>query len=211
MWEIYTGVIGYYNHKRCCFNWLYIRMYYLYRRYLLVLLLSCLMFSLKVNAHIGLSFASGDGVQDITPYRAAISFDFGPLLCKSCDWGLVGIWESSGAFWHGSEGPNHGNDKMKLITSGPVFRWHRLRPTSLGILPYVEAGVGLSWLSQREIGGRKLSLHFQFEDNVGVGFRFGKNNEYDITYRLFHYSNASLKRPNSGVNIQMINLGLWFN
>lgn len=181
------------------------------RKLKLVLVILFSVIHLKANANIGISVASGDGVQDITPYRAAISVDFGPLLCKSCDWGLVGIWESSGAFWHGSEGPDHGNDKLKLITSGPVFRWHKLRPTSYGILPYVEAGVGLSWLSQREIGGRKLSLHFQFEDNIGLGFRFGKNNEYDLTYRLFHYSNASLKRPNSGINIQMLNIGVWFN
>lgn len=162
-------------------------------------------------ANIGISVASGDGVQDITPYRAAISWDFGPIWRENCDWGLVAIWETSAAFWHGSHGPNDGNDKLKLMTTGPVFRWHQLKPSKIGILPYLEAGVGLSWLSQREIGGRKLSLHFQFEDNFGVGFRFGRNNEFDITYRIFHYSNASIKRPNSGVNIQMLNLGIWFS
>lgn len=174
-------------------------------------LIAGLFYAGSATANIGISVASGDGVQDITPYRAAISWDFGPIWCGACNWGLVAIWETSGAFWHGSHGPNGGNDKLKLMTSGPVFRWHKLEPTSWGISPYFEAGVGLSWLSHREIGGRKLSLHFQFEDNFGVGFRFGKNQEFDITYRLFHYSNASLKRPNSGVNIQMLNIGIWFS
>lgn len=162
-------------------------------------------------ANIGIGFSSGDGIQDITPYRASISWDFGPIWCEDCQWGVVGIWESSAAFWHGSHGPQGGNDRLKLVTTGPLLRWHKLQPTKLGILPYFEMGVGLSWLSQKEIGGRKLSLHFQFEDKIGVGLRFGENNEYDITYRLFHYSNASLKRPNSGVNLQMLHFGIWFS
>lgn len=175
----------------------------------MVIVLGC--YSSASYSNFGISVASGDGVQDITPYRAAISWDFGPIWRKDCSWGLVALWETSAAFWHGSHGPNGGNDKLHLFTTGPVLRWHQLKPSKFHILPYIEAGVGASWLSRHEIGGRKLSLHFQFEDNVGVGFRFGKNYEFDITYRLFHYSNASLKRPNSGVNIQMLNFGIWFS
>ncbi len=174
------------------------------------LIVTAVLYGTSANANFGLSVASGDGVKDITPYRLAASWDFGAIWHTDYNWGLTAIWESSVGFWHGSHGPNGGNDRLKLLTSGPVLRWQLLKPSSIGISPYVELGVGLSWLSRREIGGRKLSLHFQFEDKAGIGIRFGSRSQYDVTYRVFHYSNGSIKRPNSGVNLQMLNLGYWF-
>lgn len=166
-----------------------------------------------VHAKIGLAFSSGDGINDITPYRFAVAYDIGPVWGEGRSWHLDVLWETSFALWHGQPGPDlrDSNEKLNAITTGPLIRFQRSDPWVLGIVPYIEAGLGVSWLSKREIGGRKLSLHFQFEDNIGVGFRFGPNLRYDITYRLFHYSNASLKRPNSGVNIQMLSLGMWIS
>ena len=38
--------------------------------------------------------------------------------------------------------------------------------------------------------------------------RFGKKQQYDLAMRVYHYSNASIKRPNSGVNLAMASFGV---
>lgn len=163
------------------------------------------------NANFGLHLGAGKGTQSINAYRGGISWDFGPIWCEKCTWGLVGIWESSFAFWNGNPGPNDGYDKLYLFGTSPVLRWHLLKGNKFKILPYFEGGIGFSWLSRHTIGGRRLSTHFQFEDKVGLGMRFGDNYQFDATLRLVHHSNASIKRPNSGINLCMFQLALWFN
>ena len=163
-------------------------------------------------ANIGLAFSSGDGVLDISPYRVAMSLDFGNIWRENYDWGLNFIWESSVGYWQGRSDYAVGTtDRLDVVTSGPLFRWQRQTPLyPFHITPYIELGVGASWLSETEIGGRQLSLHFQFEDKLGLGTRFGKKQQYDIAVRGIHYSNASIKRPNSGVNLLMVSVGMWF-
>lgn len=170
-----------------------------------------------VYARLGVAFSSGEGIQDITPYRLAINWDFDRIWRHDQEWGLNAIWETSFAHWHAGKIPPGATgddtiDELQAMTTGPVLRWQRKnRLDTLKIAPYFELGIGASWLSETTIGGRRLSLHFQFEDNVGVGFRFGRTQQYDFTLRAFHYSNASIKRPNSGVNIAMISFGYWFD
>lgn len=167
-------------------------------------------------ANFGVAISSGEGVEDITPVRFAYNWDFGRIWRCNHQWGLNAHWENSFAFWESGDPPpgtlgDDANTDLRIITTGPVFRWQRkeLHPY-LKIAPYIEAGIGASWLSHDTIGGRRLSIHFQFEDNIGIGARFGQRQQFDITLRGFHYSNASIKRPNSGVNIAMLSLGVWF-
>ncbi|MBS0290233.1 MAG: acyloxyacyl hydrolase [Proteobacteria bacterium] len=166
------------------------------------------------KADLGVAFGSGQGIQDIKPYRLAVSWDFGPIWHEEAMWGLNAAWESSVAIWDGPQRPTLSPDraiKLNAFTSGPMFRWQRQQSfTRNHIIPYTELGVGLSWLSETEIQGRVLSLHFQFEDKVGFGFRFGKHPQFDIAMRAYHYSNCSIKRPNSGVNLAMASIGVWF-
>lgn len=164
------------------------------------------------NNKFSFAVSSGDGISDITPYRIAGLYDFGPVLCKSCMFQGHLLGEVSAAFWHGNQGDFvHSNEKLTLVTTGPLLRWQLVRTGFANIRPFFEMGIGLSWLSKREIGGRRISTHFQFEDRIGLGLRFGKGQPYELNYRLFHYSNASIKRPNSGVNIQMLTFAYWFS
>lgn len=169
-------------------------------------------FSGAVFANLGLSFGSGEGILDISPYRMGVSWDFGPIWREDHDWGLHAIWESSAGYWAGRNDYRNGTpSSLNVVTSGPMFRWQmqsELLP--FRALPYLELGVAASWLSETEIGGRRLSLHFQFEDKVGAGVRFGRKHQYDLSVRGVHYSNASIKRPNSGVNLLMFTAGMWF-
>lgn len=177
--------------------------------FLMLMMLFC---SSSLSAKFGLSFSSGEGVMDISPYRVGVSWNFGNIWRKDYDWGLHAIWESSAGYWAGRNDYSMDTPReLQVMTSGPLFRWQRQTPLfPVQIAPYVELGVGASWLSEKEIGGRKLSLHFQFEDKFGVGLLFGKQQQYDISLRAVHYSNASIKRPNSGVNLWMLNVGMWF-
>ncbi len=176
--------------------------------------LGSLLFISSANADLGVAFSSGQGIQDIKPYRFAVSWDFGPIWRNEEMWGLNAVWESSFAIWDGPERASLTPDraiKLNAFTSGPMFRWQRQQSFSRNhIVPYAELGVGLSWLSETEIQGRILSLHFQFEDKFGLGFRFGKHQQFDFALRAYHYSNCSIKRPNSGVNLAMASFGVWF-
>ncbi|MFI4938417.1 MAG: acyloxyacyl hydrolase [Candidatus Berkiellales bacterium] len=173
-----------------------------------------LFMSFSANGNLGLAFSSGQGVLDIVPYRFSASWDFGSIWRKHELWGLHGVLESSYAVWNGPVRPELAPERpiaLHAATIGPMLRWQRQEPLpGLKAMPYTELGVGLSWLSQTEIQGRILSLHFQFEDKIGMGMRFGNKQQYDLALRAYHYSNASIKRPNSGVNLAMISFGVWF-
>lgn len=180
-----------------------------------ILTLSLLSLSFPSMANMGIAFSSGQGILDIVPYRFAFSWDIGPIWRKDELWGLNTIWESSFSVWNsGLPRPGLAEGRatdMQVLTSGPMLRWQRRSPfPSTHITPYTELGVGLSWLSETEIQGRVLSLHFQFEDKFGMGLRFGNQGQYDLAIRAYHYSNASIKRPNSGVNLAMASFGVWF-
>ena len=172
------------------------------------------MYSQMAQADVGVAFSSGQGILNIVPYRFSLSWDLGAIWHEHKIWQLNFIWESSYALWDGPKRPDLAPGRatdLNAATSGPMFRWHRSEPIgSVQVYPYTELGVGLSWLSETEIEGRMLSLHFQFEDKMGLGMRFGNKQQYDIAMRAYHYSNASIKRPNSGVNLAMVSFGFWF-
>lgn len=157
----------------------------------------------------GVALSTGHGTKHVRPYRLSLSKAYGPIWLESNTWPLHFAWESSVAHWHAARpSDNTGPHTLNLATTGPMFRFQKATPF-LGMLPYIEAGVGASWLSKKEISGRRLSLHFQFEDKIGVGVRFGPAKAVDIGFRLYHYSNASLKTPNSGMNMYMVSFGVW--
>lgn len=70
---------------------------------------------------------------------------------------------------------------------------------------FIELGVGPSLLSRKRFAGRQLSTHFQFADHIGLGRRIGEQNRLGL--RLSHFSNASIKRPNPGLDV--LQLLLW--
>lgn len=176
------------------------------------LLLSSVSFS--THANLGVAISSGQGVHEITPYRFALSWDFGPVWRSHASWALHTVVESSYAIWNSPAREYLGPDRplaLTAMTLGPVIRWQKQNPYAhIKATPYLEMGVGFSWLSETQIQGRMLSLHFQFEDKGGLGVRFGNKQQYDLAIRAYHYSNASIKRPNSGVNLAMLSFGVWF-
>lgn len=175
--------------------------------------LAALSFSPEDTVQHGISIASGTGVAEILPFRIGIQRSFGCRICPrnaSEDWPIRGYWEASACTMRGKKGPYpHSPRQINALAAAGVFRVERRCPFQ-GIWPYLDIGIGVSWISKREISGRELGIHFQFEDRLGLGFRFGQNREYDLSYRAIHFSNAYLHSRNASVNLHLIVLGFWF-
>jgi lipid A 3-O-deacylase len=91
------------------------------------------------------------------------------------------------------------------VSLSPVLTYNF--KTSGKLEPFVELGIGLTWVSEKSVGLRELGSSFQFEDRVGAGFR---NGPHDWTLRYIHYSNAGFEEPNDGLDLVMINYGYHF-
>lgn len=116
-------------------------------------------------------------------------------------WFLGGYWDASIAQWHSSD--VDGKHDIADFSFAPVFRYQKSGTT--GFIPYVEASIGIHYLTNTQITQhRRFSTHYQFGDQLGVGFRFGGKGEYDLAYSFQHISNADIEKPNPGIDFQQI-------
>lgn len=120
---------------------------------------------------------------------------------------LSGYWDLSLAQWKGTRYRDLEGSSQNLTAIGliPVFR---LTPTSESG-PYLEIGTGPHLLSEiYDNNRRQLSTRFQFGSFLGIGYVFSDNLDASIRYQ--HYSNASIKKPNDGVNFFIVRLSYAF-
>jgi lipid A 3-O-deacylase len=170
---------------------------------------------LGMSSHVwaagyGVSVSSGYGAANIVPLRVGFQKNFDKRWCPEAKWPVSGYWEGSLYAMKGERGESpDSNRRLNAVALAGVFRFERAKESMVG-WPYIELGVGFSWLSRREIGGRNLGMRFQFEDRFGVGICFGKNGEYDLGYKAVHFSNAYMGSDNHGINLHLITLGYWF-
>ncbi len=70
---------------------------------------------------------------------------------------------------------------------------------------------GTPWFLELGLGGtvmdrlyatprNRFSTAFQFTEVLGLGYRFGERQAYELSLRLQHYSNGGIKEPNPGAN-----------
>lgn len=114
---------------------------------------------------------------------------------------LSGLWDLSLAQWRGRRHKNQAGDTQDLIAIGisPMLRLASRENTG----PYFETGLGPHLLSDNyDNNGRQLSTRFQFGSHLGLGYIF--SNGLDVALRFQHYSNASIKKPNDGVNFLIL-------
>lgn len=144
-------------------------------------------------------YGRGEGVD---MGRVALQWDWTSPLLKLTDWQVGGYWDAALGQWHkGNVAPGQ-NEDITEIGLTPVFR---LEGTSR-VGPYLEAAIGFHLLSHTQIGDKRMSTAFQFGDHLGFGYRFGAKSAFDLGYRFQHLSNASIKRPNPGINFHQIRL-----
>jgi len=142
---------------------------------------------------IGLSLGLGDHYQ-----RAMLSYETPALWSYgfSGNWGRLDLVGEFGAgYWSadGSRDPSH----MWQFSATPMFRWWT------GERFYIEAGVGANLFSSTRFADKDISTAFQFGDHIGLGFLMTPSSRLGLRYS--HFSNASIKRPNPGLNILQLN------
>jgi hypothetical protein len=105
-------------------------------------------------------------------------------------WRVSGYWDFSAAVWDNSDATTAD------LGITPVFRFERERL-------YAEAAIGAHLVQRRISQHRIFSTAFQFGDHIGIGMR---GREYDLGIAIQHLSNASIRRPNPGINFVLVRL-----
>ncbi len=142
----------------------------------------------------------GQSKDNIDIYRLAVKKDFDKTFFESDIGWLSGYYEASLNYWE------RDGDDIYGIALSPVFVYY-FGDKSSTILPYVEAGIGVTYISDTKLQTRDMTTNFQFEDRIGVGVRKGS---FDLSARYMHYSNASIKQPNDGIDIFIFTLSYIF-
>ena len=148
----------------------------------------------------GLSFGYGEADPDINIYRLGLKKDFSSQWLKTTAGYFSGYFELSFNHWE------HNNDDINGVAFSPVFVYYLADESKL-VRPYIEGGIGVAYIDKYHIAGRNLSTNFQFEDRIGIGARIGF---FDLNFRYMHYSNASIKEPNQGIDILIFTTAIQF-
>jgi lipid A 3-O-deacylase len=106
-------------------------------------------------------------------------------------WGRVELSVELGlAYWKAIRGES---ESMGQIAAIPILRWWPSQRF------YLEIGSGPTMLSRSEFSGYDLSTRFQFASHFGAGMLINKRHRLGVNYS--HHSNASIKKPNPGLNM----------
>ncbi len=141
------------------------------------------------NGGIGLRMGLGEHYKRATASyetKTLWNYDFGG------NWGRIDLTGDLGvSYWwaDGSRSPS----SMWQVSATPFFRWW------LGDSFFFEAGVGPSAFSKTRFADKNISTAFQFADQVGLGYQISPSNRVSLRYS--HFSNASIKRPNPGLDV----------
>ncbi len=82
-----------------------------------------------------------------------------------------------------------------------------LMPESSKIQPYIKGGVGVAYMSQHTLD-QSTQYNFLLHFGAGVHCFFKKDHAVTLEYRFRHLSNASIKQPNSGIDVHFCLVGL---
>ncbi|MEJ8845338.1 acyloxyacyl hydrolase [Variovorax rhizosphaerae] len=76
---------------------------------------------------------------------------------------------------------------------------------------FADLGLGLTWFDGHyETEDRRFSTQFQFTEVLGVGRNFGVNGAHELSLRVLHVSNGSIRKPNPGDNAVKLRYGYHF-
>ena len=96
------------------------------------------------------------------------------------------------------------------VEAGAVILLKYSYPLTQKIYLYALGGGGVGYISQHT---REQSLQWGFTPQIGAGisYFFRKDTALSFEYRKRHFSNANIKQPNDGINVNMFLAGIsWF-
>lgn len=104
---------------------------------------------------------------------------------------------------------SRGTGKLRDLGLTPtvLYRFHE---SHWGLRPFMEAGIGFHYLTEKDISLKDFSTHFQFGDHISVGVEFGRKLDYRINYQFQHLSNGGIESPNPGINFHLLSFGARF-
>ncbi|MES2070328.1 MAG: acyloxyacyl hydrolase [Pseudomonadota bacterium] len=135
--------------------------------------------------------------------RAGLQWNWDKQWFKSNGTHLGGYWDATVAQWQGDAYQGVSGSKQNITDLGftPVFRFEADNKKGF----YSEAAIGFHLFSQvYDNNGRKFSTAFQFGDHIGVGYVF--DGGWDLGFKVQHFSNGAIKKPNPGVNFAVLKL-----
>lgn len=152
-------------------------------------------------ADMGATLGLGQSEGGVNIYRLGLQREFGVKWLESAVGHLGGYFEGSAAYWE------EGSEDTTVFAISPVFTYTFNLQGQPTVHPYVEAGIGASYVTKKIIDNNDLSSHFQFEDRVGVGVNL---NGHKVAAQFFHYSNGGIKQPNHGIDIWLVSYTIPF-
>jgi lipid A 3-O-deacylase len=147
---------------------------------------------------MSLEFGGGPKVQML---RVGVQWDWEKRWFESNGRHLGAFNDLNLAQWRGNAYRNLPGVHQNLTVLGftPTFRYQRDDKKGW----FGEIGIGYHLFSELyNNDDNRLSTAFQFGDHLGAGYAF--HNGWEATFKLQHYSNASIKRPNSGANFMVL-------
>jgi hypothetical protein len=140
------------------------------------------------------------------PLLVGLEFDLKPLLSK------VWINTKGRADFILEPFINTITSPSSNVEVGSNFLLQYVFPLSAKFHPYVKGGLGVLYMSQHT---REQSTQYNFlpQGAAGIQYFIKDNLAFNLEYRYRHLSNASIKRPNSGIdsNFYLCGVTYFFN
>ncbi len=157
------------------------------------------------------AFFTAIGQGDGSVKSVAIGFD---IYCKTRwfeggNWYLTPYTELLASYWEGDAG-HTGNESLHEGGLSIYGRYIRQKTEKLSISPYLDAGLGLHYVTEDEIEGKELGRQWLAGSNIGIGLILGKAEIFDVGLRIRHLSNGGTKDVNWGINHAMLRLAIRF-
>ncbi len=143
-----------------------------------------------------------DGDGDFRVGRLGLQWDWNENLYELSGWKLSSYWQLEFAKWQSNSNPTQ---EAANVTAGIIPMFHFLGKPGF-MQPYVDVGVGITLFTDSKLAGHEFGSNFQFTDILGAGFNVGARNQWGIGYKFQHYSNGSVRPPNSGINFHQLTL-----
>ena len=101
-------------------------------------------------------------------------------------------------------------ESFNTISAYPIFRFDFLHTKPFDAYMYYSIA-GPSFISKTVIDDVDIGKKFTFQDNMGLGFFLGENRNYNLEFKIGHYSNGNIFEQNPGVKIPFsLNVGYAF-
>lgn len=140
-------------------------------------------------------------------YRLALQWDWFTWTSRKGAWTIDGSLSPNYSVFDGAERENGTHARLRDIGLTPIFTFIPERIGGRHFSPFVEMGIGLHYLTEKNVGYKSFSTNFQFGDHIGVGAYFGKHQAYKVAYVFQHLSNAGIEAPNPGINFHLVTFG----